>query len=404
MFRQNEYASGEMLRSIAFSLLAIGLACFRLNTTQAQDAPSLLADLAVIKQVGPDAAGFEAATLAAKRLSAEPSSSVASLLASMTDASPLAKNWLRIVAADVADNGNFPSDILLAFFSDRSQDTDARHAAYQMLVVHDPSSKAKLLAGATDDPSLPIRHQSIAMILDEANQVKETDDKDRAKELFRLVVSQGRNPDQLQAAVKALDVLGEKIELADELGLIRRYWAIGTYENTNSGNFATAYPPEKVYAEKGRLPEAWLAANAVIPGGLESKKTVNTKLVVSDDSFGVVNINPTFENAKDVIAYCYVEFTVPEAIEAVAKLGSITASKVWVNGKEVMANEVYHSGSRIDQYIGDCQLVPGVNSALIKICQNAQTEPWAQDWQFQFRFSDQFGAAIKPAAIVQPAP
>jgi hypothetical protein len=321
----------------------------------------------------------------------------------MKDTSPLAKNWLRILAADVADNGEFPNETLLAFFSDRSQDTDARHAAFQMLVASDPSVKAKLLAGATDDPSLPIRYQAIAMVLDEAKSVKEADDKSRAMEMYRLVVSQGRNPDQLQEAAKALDVLGEKIELADELGLIRRYWAIGAYENTNSANFMTVYPPEQVYIDKGRLPEAWLATDAVIPGSPEAKKPINPKVVTSDDSFGVVDINPAFEKAKDVIAYCYVEFMVPEAIDAVAKLGCITANKVWVNGKEVMANEVYHSGSRIDQYTGDCELKAGVNSVLIKICQNAQTEPWAQDWEFQFRLSDRFGAAIKPSSIEQPA-
>ena len=39
--------------------------------------------------------------------------------------------------------------------------------------------------------------------------------------------------------------------------------------------------------------------------------------------------------------------------------GAICASKVWVNGKLVLSNEVYHSGTRIDQYIGDCNLAAG---------------------------------------------
>ncbi len=127
-------------------------------------------------------------------------------------------------------------------------------------------------------------------------------------------------------------------------------------------------------------------------------------LVTSDDSFGVVNINPAFENAKDAVAYCYVELELDRALQGEARLGSITASKVWVNGKEVSANEVYHSGSRIDQYIGSCDLKAGRNTVLIKILQNAQTEPWAQDWQFQFRLTDPNGAAVKPKNQLQPSP
>jgi len=402
MLRQNPQAATS--RRIASVMFAIAFAFLSISRGVAQDAASLSKDVAIIKQIGPDAAGYEAATAAAKRLAIESSSSAAGILASMKDASPLAKNWLRIIAADVADNGAFPSETLLAFFADRSQDNDARHAAYQMLITHDPSMKAKLLDGAADDPSLPIRHQAIAMILDEANRVKDTDEKDLAKQLYRLIVAEGRNPDQLQAAVKALDTLGDKVELADELGLIRRWWAIGTFDNIDSANFATVYPPEQTYVEQGRLPEAWLKAEAEIPVADGAKKFAKTKLVVSDDSFGIVSINPAFDKAKDAIAYCYVEFEVADSIDAVVKLGCITASKVWVNGKEVMANEVYHSGTRIDQYIGDCPLVPGVNSVLMKICQNAQTESWAQDWQFQFRLTDQFGGAIKPTKIVEPNP
>jgi hypothetical protein len=47
--------------------------------------------------------------------------------------------------------------------------------------------------------------------------------------------------------------------------------------------------------------------------------------------------------------------------------------------------------------------VPGRNTVLIKVLQNAQTEPWAQDWQFQFRFTDLTGAGL-PIFPTTPAP
>jgi hypothetical protein len=60
-----------------------------------------------------------------------------------------------------------------------------------------------------------------------------------------------------------------------------------------------------------------------------------------------------------------------------------------------MANEVYHSGAMIDQYIGNFQLKKGINRILLKICQNEQEESWAQDWQFQFRITDLTGKGLR---------
>ena len=396
MFAQN--------RSVSW-LTLVTLACLVATTNResvfAQDV-SLSSAIIAIKNVGLNADGYPAATAAANQLASQPSSNAAGILAAMRDATPLAKNWLRIVAADVGDNGTFPKESLLAFFRDRTHDNDARHAAYQMLIASDPLIKPTLLVTAVDDPSLPIRHQAIAALLDQAKQEKEAGNNDAAKSLYAAVIASGRNPDQLQGAIKAMDDLGEKIDLAVELGLIRKWWVIGTFDNTDSAEFATIYPPESVCVQTNQLPGDWLKAGAIVPDNEGSDKSATTHFVTSEDSFGVVDINPTLEKAKDVIAYCYVKLEIPEAIDAVARLGCITASKVWVNGDEVMANEVYHSGSRIDQYEGDCQLKSGTNTVLLKICQNAQTEPWAQDWQFQFRFTDRFGAAIKPTQTIQP--
>jgi hypothetical protein len=42
-------------------------------------------------------------------------------------------------------------------------------------------------------------------------------------------------------------------------------------------------------------------------------------------------------------------------------------------------------------------LTAGMNVILLKVCQNEQTEDWAQDWKFQLRVSDSSGAAVEPA-------
>lgn len=356
-------------------------------------------DLALIRSVHPDGVGHSDAQAAAVRLSALPPQRATQVLDAMSGASPLVKNWLRVVAASVADNGEFPKADLLDFLADRSRDPDARHAAFQMLTARNSELVAELLEGAETDPSLPLRHLAIARRLERAEQEIKAEQTDAAIKSLRLVLAEGRNPGQLKAAAKSLEQLGQSVDLAEELAMLRRWWAMGSYDNTDSQHFETAYLPESTYLRTGRLPPSWLKADAAVGDG-PAEQTV--KAITSDDALGMIDLNEAFDNAKDAIAYAYGEVVVaPEdfegkdAIAAQARLGCINANKVWVNGQLVSSNEVYHSGSRIDQYVGDCRLVPGLNTVLVKVCQNAQTESWARVWQFQFRFTDPTGAALR---------
>ena len=76
------------------------------------------------------------------------------------------------------------------------------------------------------------------------------------------------------------------------------------------------------------------------------------------------------------------------------RLGSICAAKLWLNGKQLMEHDVYHSGTKIDQYVARGKLRAGANKILVKVCQNEQTESWAQDWSFQLRICDRVGTAV----------
>jgi hypothetical protein len=403
-----------MFRSAPIASLMICIALIAVGELPAQD--SLRSDVATMLKVGPAGAGHQAAREAADRLSRLPAAQIGVILGAFGDASPLVKNWLRVVASSVAENGEFPKQELLAFFADRSRDPDARHLVFQLLVANDPQSLAMLMEGAQTDPSLPVRHLAISRMLDRAAAQQEGKENDAAIASYREVLAEGRNPNQLKAAANALEKLGVKVDLAEELGMIRRWWAMGTYDNQDSKHFATSYLPETLYVAEGRLPPAWLAEKASIRKADESDNAPQVAhLVTSDDPLGMVDLNPTFAKAKDAVVYAYGEFDLPpdffrgessasQAGQRVqARLGCITANKVWVNGKPVLSNEVYHSGTRIDQYVGECSLVPGRNTVLIKVLQNAQTEPWAQDWQFQFRFTDLTGAGL-PIFPTTPAP
>jgi hypothetical protein len=50
----------------------------------------------------------------------------------------------------------------------------------------------------------------------------------------------------------------------------------------------------------------------------------------------------------------------------------------------------------MDQYRSPVLLQAGTNKILLKICQNEQTEDWAQDWEFQIRVCDASGTAVPP--------
>jgi hypothetical protein len=217
---------------------------------------------------------------------------------------------------------------------------------------------------------------------------------------LRSVIASGRSPKQLEKAAKLLADRDVKVDLANELGMMRTWWVVGPFDNTDSKHFDTAYLPENRYLESGSPIARDASGDPKPEQGKEG--SVQWQKIRSDDSLGMVDLNAPLSNEKDGAAYLYGKFTVDGETsnpDAQVRIGCITANKVWINGNLVSSNEVYHSGTRIDQYVDDCKLLNGENTVLIKVMQNAQTEPWAQDWQFQFRLTRPDGSAIKTTWI-----
>jgi hypothetical protein len=341
----------------------------------------------------------QAAAAAAGSLQSLPSTKVTSVLSGFQGASKRGKNWLRALAADVSDNGPFQKDSLLDFFNDRSGDADARYVAFQLLIQHDGDLQSKLLGNAETDPSLPVRFLKIKSMIDQAGIERESQS-DQAVAILRQVIANGRSPQQLEKAAKILADLDVIVDLADELGMIRTWWLIGPFDNASSKHFDTAYLPENRYLESGS-PILRDAAGDPKPEQGKGRSVVWQK-IQSDDNLGMVDLNAPLSHEKDAAAYLFGKFSVdggPSDLNAQVRIGCITANKVWINGKLVSSNEVYHSGTRIDQYVDDCQLLDGENTVVIKVMQNAQTESWAQDWQFQFRLTRPDGSAIKTSWV-----
>ncbi|KLU05842.1 hypothetical protein RISK_002474 [Rhodopirellula islandica] len=335
-------------------------------------------------------------------------------LNSMAEANPRAKNWLRLLASqqiELADSKaktgsterSFDAD-LLTFFNDRTHDGDARYLVYRHLIDRDPERLETLLEQAVDDPFIPLRYLAIQRKLKLADDLEG----ENAIEAYLELLPLARHPDHLRDITGSLKKLDRPVQLAKQLAMIMRWHVIAPFDNQDSEGFDQVTDVETQYVDSPLDVELLDQSFAAKPSSGNDPTPADEMLdwqpLATDDNAGMVDLNPTYNNAKEAIAYavCYFELPEDETTDAQARLGSINANKVWVNGEPVLSNEVYHSGSSIDQYVSNCRLHPGLNSVLLKICQNNQTDPWAQDWHFQFRLTDSTGRGI-PVTVVNAA-
>lgn len=358
-----------------------------------------------VNGVGDQGIGHDAAMTQMRSWLGDDSPAVERLFATldaMGQANPRGKNWMRMIVSDLRnriDGDDALRDRLRVFFDDRSRDPDARYWVYRELVNlagPDESVQADLLDRSTDDPSLPLRFLAIQKVIDETDTVivDQGDDDIRADVTGRLAAALplARNPEQLKQITAALAGLGQDVDLSTQLAMVTSWWIAAPFDNTGGGGFDAIYEIEQAMIENPLVaPEP----ERILVGG---KKAVTWQKHSTDESMGLLDLNPIYDGEKEAVAYafCLLDITADELTDDrfEARLGSINANKVWVNGTLVMSNEIYHSGNSIDQYVRTCPLRPGVNSVLLKICQNDQTQPWAQDWQFQFRLTDSTGRGI----------
>jgi hypothetical protein len=159
---------------------------------------------------------------------------------------------------------------------------------------------------------------------------------------------------------------------------------IAPFDNTAGKGFAVAYPPEKEldfskeYEGKEGVKASWVGTT-------------------TEDEYGIVDLAKVLTPFKGSVAYAVAEFD-SDAEKAVdLRLGTPNSWKVWLNGKLLFAREEYHRGMNLDQYRMRGTLKKGKNTILVKVCQNEQTEEWAQRWQIQLRVCDATGTAVLSA-------
>ncbi|XZE46009.1 HEAT repeat domain-containing protein [Pirellulaceae bacterium SH467] len=342
--------------------------------------PASLAELAKM-DVG-DSDTLKAGKLAAQ-LRSSGTFTLLQTLEAMRGATPIGKNWLMGFAnqAYKKELASKPPQELNAalerFLADRSQDGEARATVFEWLTQSNPESRKTWLARMQDDPSPELRFAAIDAALPTTKEVEP---------LLRLLEN-ARHPNQVSTIIKSLADAGKEIDQAKHFGFLQSFRLIGPFDHVGTKNFNKAFPVET----------DWIAGKTA--DTYEGKHgEVRWMEHTTDDKDGSVDLAKLYNNEKGCIVYATAEFNSPIDGPAELRLGSIIGQKAWVNGKQVMANEVYHSASQIDQYIEPIQLKKGLNRILIKLCQNEQKESWAQNYQFMVRITDSTGKAIQPLA------
>lgn len=388
---QRSYAATRFqMFGVAFGVMASASllnpgSVFAQGATEKGANPQTQAALAAVRSVQINGGNHAEAQAAVKKLNTLDASQLVTVLKAFDGANPLAKNWLMGVAgAIVRQSDRLPNEALISFLNDKANDSDARYWTFELLTQNDAALRKQWLAQMTEDPSLDIRYLAVAQKLEQLDAAAV----DVAA--YGQLLEVTRHPDQLKAITAKLRDAGEGVDLARQYGFVMNWQLIGPFDNREEKGFDVVYGPEKDY----------LAKPQEKPAGLYSGKedlgcTWKDASTTADD--GLLDVAALYNKEKGAIVYAYTEFNAEESVAADIRLGCINANKVWVNGKEISSNKIYHASSSIDQYVGKTELKKGLNTILIKVCQNEQTQAWAQDFSFQLRVCDATGKAILAA-------
>lgn len=375
--------SSASLRSMRIALGAACLALLGGNLHLVAQEPDLGAAIARIKQVDRFGAGHAEATAAVAELSRQPASRIPEMLRGFAGTNPLSANWLRaaIEASAERDPSGLPVETLTSLLQDRTQDSRARSVAFDLIVAARPDSKETWIESFLDDPCLELRFMAIDRGMKRAAAAVSAQKNEEALAEYQRLLENARNPEQINAIADSLDKLGQPVDLTAHYGFLTTWSLIGPFDNREKIGFDAVYAPEQDINVMG------------VYQGKEGE--VRWQEHTTTAAAGVLDLNTAIAKHMGAVAYATTTFTLSEPTTVSVRLGTPNGHKVWVDGQLVISNHVYHAGNSIDQHQADLQLEAGEHTLLVKICQNEQTDSWAQDWSFQLRLADPTGKGLQ---------
>jgi hypothetical protein len=362
-------------------VLAVGFAAAP-DTARSGEIEALVRQIQKVRREGE---GNVEARKAWKALVAHGTPSLVPILSAMNDDEPTSSNWLRtafeaIAERTIGEGQRLPTDALMKFIAQTRNPGRSRRLAYEWLVKIDKGTPDRFLPTMLLDPSPELRRDAVARVIDQAQSLLEKKDEKSAHQSFQRALTGACDKDQVDTIATALAKLGVKVDLQAHFGVVRTWHVAAPFDHTNTSGWDKAYPPEhgidlnKSYQGKNGKEVKWV--------------TLHTT-----DSYGVVDLNNELGKTKGAIAYAWAAVESPKERLVELRAGSANALKIFLNGKLIFKREEYHHGMDLDQYIARGTLKAGKNEILLKVCQNEQTENWAQAWGFQLRICDPVGSA-----------
>ena len=345
--------------------------------------------LQAIQSVAHRGAGHVEAQRALRKLQATGPDALIPFLKALDDAKPLAANWLANAFEVIADRQRrqgraLPADQLEAFVVDTRHAARARRLAFEWLLREDSTASDRLIPQMLNDPGAEFRRDAVARLIQTSRQLLADRNSDRASAVLHRALTGATDDDQVKAIVASLKKLGEQIDLQTHFGFIVEWQILGPFDNTGQQGFDVAYPPESQLDLEGEY-----------DGKLGQVRWAS---IATDSDYGIIDIAKSIAPYKGAVMYLTNSFTSERQQDVEFRIGTPNAWKLWLNGKLLFAREEYHRGMFLDQYRVPVTLKRGENRILIKLCQNEQTEDWAQKYQIQFRVCDPGGRAVLPLA------
>ena len=320
------------------------------------------------------------------------------ILQAFPDTDPLSANWLRAAFESAADlaistGAELPTTALTSFIRDPANDGRARRLAWEWVNRQSPEVAQQLIPKMLFDPVPEFRRDAVTLLIKEGQEALEQGDRDTARRIFERALQAAIHDDQVSAIVKPLRELGHEVDLPRHFGFLTDWWIAGPFDNKDGVGFAAAYAPEHSIDLQAEM------------DGQQGK--VRWQKLTTNDDYGKLDIARQLENFKGSCMYATTVFNSPKTQRVQIRINTPNAWKLWVNGRLVFGHEEYHRAPEsvvMDLYRVPVELRAGENRILLKVCQNEQTQDWAQRYEFQLRIADATGAGVRPAADPEATP
>ncbi|MBM3992600.1 MAG: hypothetical protein FJ303_00360 [Planctomycetes bacterium] len=348
---------------------------------------SVDADIAMVVKQGQ---GTEAGRAAWARLSQGEPAILPALLEGMNTTDTVAANWLRLAFDQIAERElkaggkRINPHKLQAFVKDAAKNGRARRLALDLLDRVQPGTSAKLVPDWLDDPEF--RYDAVAQVLEKADRSAKAGNTLIGTNLYRQAFEKSRDIQQGRDAAAGLKTAGIKVSVAEHLGFLMEWHAIGPFDGQGQKGFHLSYPPEKKVdlsaehdGQKGKVRWKRFRVSETSTGRHQALVDLTHK-----DALG---------RADDAVAFAYAEFSVDQAMRAEMRGAADDNFTVWVNGERLFGFEEWRNGVRHDRHRFAVSLKAGKNTVLVKICQSAAPNP-EPNWEFFLRVVDATGKGI----------